>query len=173
MNLYEPRTSFFTATCLWWQPVLENKYHKEIILEAWKRRVQQNKLTIYAFVIMPNHIHCIWKIHDSAVASVFQRDLQKFTARSILKFMYMNDDPLYTSLYVNDADREFQVWERNPLSIELYSPHIFLQKLHYIHRNPLQGKWNLSTIPEEYHYSSARFYATGKDDFGFLTDYRD
>jgi hypothetical protein len=62
------------------------------------------------------------------------------------KFMWMNDDPLYASFRVNDADREYQVWERNPLSIELYSPHIFLQKLHYIHRNPLQGKWNFATV---------------------------
>ncbi len=46
------------------------------------------------------------------------------------------------------------------------------EKLNYIHRNPLQEKWNLATKPEEYFYSSANFYLTGIDEFGMLTDYR-
>lgn len=163
---------FFTATCLWWMPVLENKYHKEILIEAWKRRVRQNQVIIYAFVIMPNHVHCIWQINPAIRQSVFQQNLHKFTARSILNFMRMNNDPLYPELSVRTTDREIQVWERNSMSIKLYSKFIFLQKTHYIHTNPLQEHWKLAVVPEEYHYSSARFFATGIDDFGILTDYR-
>ena len=47
------------------------------------------------------------------------------------------------------------------------------QKLEYIHLNPLQEKWNLATRPEEYYWSSAKYYEIGIDDFGILTNYFD
>lgn len=47
----------------------------------------------------------------------------------------------------------------------------FEQKLDYIHLNPLQERWNLAKAPEVYPWSSANFYETGQDEFGFLTHY--
>lgn len=164
---------FFTATNLSWLHVLAKDYHKQILVEAMKHRTDSRQLTIHAFVIMPNHFHAIWKVHDDIDRQVFQRDLMKFTARSILKFMFMNEDPLLSKLKVKAADRAQQVWERNPLAVELFTEKVFMQKLNYIHNNPLQPKWRLSRTPEEYFYSSARFYETGVDDFGILTHYKE
>ena len=121
---------------------------------------------------MPNHFHAIWQLHDGLKPSDFQRDLLKFTARSILKFMKMHDDPILSSLIVNDSDREYQVWERDSLSVELYSEPFFIEKFNYVHENPIREKWNLSSSPELYKYSSASFYETGVDEFGILTDWR-
>ncbi len=42
------------------------------------------------------------------------------------------------------------------------------QKLNYIHFNPVSGKWQLAKDDLGYFYSSARFYETGIDGFGFL-----
>ncbi|MEO7045292.1 MAG: hypothetical protein ABI091_08260 [Ferruginibacter sp.] len=42
------------------------------------------------------------------------------------------------------------------------------QKLDYIHRNPVSGKWTLAKDDVSYFYSSARFYEYGIDQFGFL-----
>src|SRR4029079_18568255 len=105
---------------------------------------------------MPNHFHAIWQLHDGTNKVAFQRDLLKFTARSILKFMLMNDDPLLNELKVKARDRQYQVWERNSLSVDLFSEEVLIQKLNYIHYNPLQPKWNLASVPEEYYYSSAK-----------------
>ena len=33
---------------------------------------------------------------------------------------------------------------------------------------PVSGKWNLAKDDMDYHFSSASFYETGVDDFGFL-----
>ncbi len=174
MYLHQHHTEFFTATNLNWLPVLQKDIHKQILIEALQRRVQNDQLTINAFVIMPNHFHIIWQIHDGINKVDFLRGFMKFTARSILKFMFMNDDPLLESLQVKAADRKQQVWERNSLSIELYTEEVFLQKLDCIHNNPLQPKWNLCKLPEEYFYSSAKFYETGgrQDDFKMLTHFR-
>ena len=84
----------------------------------------------------------------------------------------MNEDPLLTQLQVKAADRQQQVWERNSLSIDLWSEKVFIQKLNYIHNNPLQSKWKLADFPEQYKYSSALFYEHGTDEFGLLEHYK-
>lgn len=38
----------------------------------------------------------------------------------------------------------------------------------YIHVNPLNKNWQLAKDDLGYYYSSARFYETGLDEFGFL-----
>ncbi len=63
------------------------------------------------------------------------------------------------------------IWERNPMTTDLYNHKTFLQKSQYIHRNPVQERWSLAGTVEEYKYSSARFCETRKDEWGFLTHY--
>lgn len=75
------------------------------------------------------------------------------------------------AFFVGAADRMYQFWERNPLSIELRSHTFFWQKLDYIHFNPVRA--GLCKYPEEYLYSSAQFYRTGVDNWGFLSHYAD
>jgi putative transposase len=169
---FDHHAQFITITNLNWLRVLENDSHKEIMIEAMRRRVQNVEVTIYGFVIMPNHLHIIWQLHDGIIKKNFQRDFLKFTARSILNFMRMNDDTLLPELLVNDVDRMYQVWERNSLSIDLYTEEVFIQKMEYIHNNPIQPKWKLAMLPEEYHWSSASFYLTGITAFDFLTHFR-
>lgn len=173
MPYHQHHADFFTATNLNWLPVLQNDFHKQILVEAIKHRVDNETLTVYGFVIMPNHFHIIWRINGNVNKADFQRDFMKFTARSILKFMKMNNDILLPRLKVNAGDREQQLWERNSLSIELYTESVFIQKLDYIHNNPLQNKWQLCEVPEDYYFSSAKFYESGGErDFGILSHFR-
>ncbi len=112
------------------------------------------------------------QLRDGINRANFQRDFLKFTARSLLNFMRMHDDPILKALKVDAADRQFQIWERNSLSIDLFTEKVFLQKLDYVHNNPVQPKWALAALPELYRWSSAGFYETGKTEFRFLTHYR-
>ena len=72
--------------------------------------------------------------------------------------MQKNNATLLEEFRVAAKDREYQFWERNSLSIDLYSEKVFDQKFDYIHHNPLQDKWKLADYPEDYKYSSAKFY---------------
>jgi putative transposase len=65
------------------------------------------------------------------------------------------------------CERTYQFWERNSLSVELRSSKVFYQKLEYIHNNPIKA--GLCSNANDYYYCSAKFYATGIDDFGMLT----
>jgi putative transposase len=67
----------------------------------------------------------------------------------------------------------YHFWQRNSLPFVLNNEETFIQKLNYIHNNPLQERWGLAETPEKYHYSSAKFYTTGVDEFKFLTHWQD
>ena len=71
---------------------------------------------------------------------------------------------------VKAANKLFEFWQRDSLGIEIWSREVAQQKLDYIHGNPVSGKWLLAKDDISYHYSSAKFYETGIDDFGFLNN---
>ena len=124
------------------------------------------------FVIMPNHIHIIWQIQNDHDRDKIQQRFLKYTAQQI-KFRLQDEKQLILpDFLVSAKDRKYQFWERNSLSIDLWSPKVFMQKINYIHNNSIHVKWSLANHPEEYKYSSAYFYHTGIDPFGFLSHYK-
>jgi REP element-mobilizing transposase RayT len=161
---------FYTATILNWQHLLANDSYKKLIVDSLKFMVENNRVWIYGFVLMPNHIHLLWRMKDEIMWKDVKRDFNKFTAQ-IIKFDLMKtNEKLLQQFAVNVADRKYQIWERNALAIECLSKEVALQKLNYIHNNPIQPKWNLATSAEKYYFSSAKFYETGSSDFKFLTN---
>ncbi len=57
-----------------------------------------------------------------------------------------NDLDKLSAFKLNKYDREYQVWKREPLSIDLLNESMFKQKLEYIHYNPVRA--GLSNVPE-------------------------
>src|ERR1700712_4557652 len=172
MQFPEYHPQFFTATNLEWKHLLKDDKYKNIIIDSLRFLVANNRVKVYSFVIMPNHLHLIWQIQFGHRRENVQRDFLKFTAQQIRFDLQANNPEFLKSFEVNAKDRKYQFWERNPLSIDLFSEHVFVQKSEYIHNNPVQPKWNLCELPEYYHYSSAMFYQTGLDNWGFLTHWR-
>ena len=163
---FDHNPQFFTATILEWKHLLHNDSFKEIIINSLLFLKKEGSIVVYAFVIMPNHIHLIWQIQDGFKLDKIQMCFLKFTAQQ-MKFLLLQTDKSKLEKYrVNAKDREYQFWERNSLSVDLWSPDVFMQKLDYIHNNPLQEKWRLVEFAEDYKYSSAKFYETGEDEFG-------
>lgn len=80
-------------------------------------------------------------------------------------------NPMLNEFLVNSTDRKYQFWKRSSLSVDLWSDEVFMQKLVYIHNNPVQEKWKLAEHPEDYKYSSARFYVDGSDEFNLVTHF--
>jgi len=162
---------FFTATNLEWKKLLEPDKYKKLIIGSLRFMVKDKRIKLYAFVIMPNHIHLIWQMEAGIDPVAVQRDFLKYTAQKI-KADLRTFHPYVLSLFKVEAkDRHYQFWERNPLSIEIRTRRMLLQKLDYIHRNPVRA--GCCALPEQYLYSSAAFYETGKDNWGFLTHYLD
>ena len=162
---------FFTASILKWKTILLNDSYKQIITDSLEYLVAQKRITLYSFVIMPNHIHLIWQMENGQKRTDVQRDFLRFTGQQMLKDFRTNNPRLYKAFEVNLKDRKHQIWQRNPLSVDLYSREVIEQKLDYIHHNPVQGKWNLVNEFTDYKYSSASFYEEDDPRFQFLTHY--
>ena len=94
----------------------------------------------------------------------------RHTAKQILAKLEVENPEIKEKLLVSKYDRRYRVWNREPLSIELFNEKTFLQKLEYIHNNPVAAQ--LAIFPENYKYSSAAFYATGVDEFKIITHYQ-
>ena len=122
---------------------------------------------------MPNHIHLIWKISDGFERKNVQGALFSFTAHEFQKKIKRNNSALLENYVVNNVDREYQFWKREPMIKECWTGKFFRQKLNYTHFNPCQLHWNLADVPENYGYSSAKFYETGIRNFTFLTHFND
>ncbi len=172
MILFKHHTQFITITNYNWIPLLQNDKYKQVIIEALKQRVVKQQVTIYGYVIMPNHLHILWQIQDKIDSAIFQRDFLKFTARSILWLLKSTNNPILSKLIVDKKDRKYQIWKRDSLSINIYSEKVFLQKLNYIHNNPLKGKWKSVNNSYEYQFSSAKYYDYGIDEFEILSHYK-
>ncbi len=129
--------------------------------------VKEKRIEVNAFVIMTNHIHLIWQIQDDYQREDVQRDFLKFTSQTIKRNLQKNHPAVLEKFYVNAKDRKYQIWERNPLTIDLLTKEMFMQKMEYIHYNPVAA--GLCVYPEDYKYSSAKFYETGVNEFEFLT----
>jgi REP element-mobilizing transposase RayT len=153
-----------------WKALLENEKHKDIIVSSLEFLNKQQRILVYAFVIMNNHFHMIWQMMGEHKREDVQRDFLKYTGQQILKNLRNEASAMLQDLVVNAKDRTRQVWERNSLGIPLWSERVFIEKLEYIHYNPVKA--GLCKYPEEYKYSSAGFYEMNKKDWEFLTHYK-
>jgi len=147
---------FFTATCLNWQPLLKQEKHKEIVMDSLKFLVAENRIWLYGYVIMINHVHMLWRKQDAWVDKSVQQQFLKFTAQQI-KFNLIKHYPQELVKYKStQADRQYHFWERRPYKATMFTRQIVEQKLDYMHDNPVKA--GLCELPEDYEYSSARYY---------------
>lgn len=122
---------------------------------------------------MPNHIHLIGKLNTNSGKELPSASFSKLTAHQFQKVL-RDTDLSQLEEYAGDApNKRYEFWQRDPLALHLYTNKMLLQKLNYIHNNPLQEKWQLSEKPEDYNYSSAEFYLDGIDSLGLVEHYQD
>jgi putative transposase len=157
---------YFTATILEWKFLLSNDQYKDIIIGSMRHFVENKKVMMHAFVIMNKHMHFPWYVIHPHKRENVQRDMLKFTSQMIIKDLRNNNTDRLQKFYVGAKDRKYQVWERNPLTVPVWSEEVLKQKLRYIHNNPVRAR--LCELPEDYKYSTAALYAGGVDIFGFI-----
>ena len=167
-------TEFLTATIVHWQHLLKDDNCKQIIIDSLEWLVTEKRCIVYAFVIMPNHIHLLWKMSDLLKRERTQGALISFTAHAFKKYLKESYPFTLEKYYVDAVDRNYQFWQKKPMIKECWSEHFFLQKLNYIHSNPCQPHWNLAAFPDDYKWSSAGFYEKNIPLYSsWLTHYKD
>lgn len=181
MNIFHKRQGqTFPSTCYFYTEtingfcfLLSDDRFKMIVIESLQYLVRNGLVVIYGYVIMPNHIHLIWDIKRLNGKESPSGSFAKYTAHRFRRLLLDSDNVQLDAYKVEKSDRFYQFWKRDPLAIPLSSEDNLVQKLEYIHCNPIKDKWNLCQLPEGYRWSSARFYVDGYDEFGLLTHYKD
>jgi REP element-mobilizing transposase RayT len=171
MPLYNHHLEFLTATILRWQHLLAEDSYKRLITDSLEWLSRENRCMVYGFVIMPNHIHLLWRMSNNHGRPEVQGALLSYTAHRFKELLKKDGTQKLSSYFVGDADRAYQFWQRDSLVKECWSETFLLQKLAYIHHNPCQPRWSLSLTPEEYKWSSANFYRQGQSEFHWLKHY--
>ena len=164
---------FWTATINKWQRLLWNDDYKNIIVSSLKYLSDAGKIDVFAFVIMPNHIHLIWRVNELNGKETAQGSFLKYTAHEFKKLLKNDTDNNLASYAVNAANKSYEFWQRDSLAIHLYTKEVAYQKLDYIHYNPCTERWCLVSNPCDYIYSSAKYYMQGEKQYSFLKDLRE
>lgn len=164
---------FWTATINKWQRLLAKDEYKQVILDALSFLNDRNKIDVYGFVIMPNHVHFIWRTKALNGKETAQGSFMKYTSHTFKKLLKNDNGNHLSSYFVDAANKKYEFWQRDSLAIHLFNEEVAYQKLNYIHFNPCTEYWQLAVEPPDYFFSSARFYEDGVNEFGFLKNLRE
>lgn len=110
---YNYGIEFLTATILRWQHLLADDKFKRLVLDSLHWLCKEERCKVYGFVIMPNHIHLVWKINNKHARAEVQGSLLSFTAHQFKDHLKNVDGKKLNDHFVGDADRKFQFWERD------------------------------------------------------------
>lgn len=128
---------------------------KLITCAALDEARRSGKFALYAYVIMPDHLH---HITDSVLSP--SRTLQfvnGITGRRIIN--YLKEHKFETSLTklrheVRHRRYAYSLWDHHPDARLLLSEKMLMERVHYTHQNPLRA--GMVKRAEEYRWSSIR-----------------
>jgi REP element-mobilizing transposase RayT len=156
---------FITITTVNWVDLFTRQNHKDLIIESLKHCQKEKGLEIYAYVLMPSHLHLMCRAINENQLSDIIRDFKKYTAKALIK--QIKEEPesrrewlleLFSKACANlSREQKYKVWQDGYHAKELFSNDFIYEKLNYIHQNPVQD--GIVMKAEEYLYSSSRNYA--------------
>jgi putative transposase len=165
---------FITASTCGWKPLFFDPVYAEIILNSltWLRK--EKRMLLYAFVLMPSHLHAIVQPVDRSIGDLLQ-NFASFTAHAILHQLRSEDRQELLSYFheqSRDSHTEHSIWQ-DVQAKNIFSEKFLTQKLEYIHQNPVAKEWNLVQERARYKYSSACFYDEDRQPIIEIDDFRE
>lgn len=76
---------FITITTVGWIDVFTRLSQKNLIVESLKYCQDKKGLEIYAYCLMPSHLHMVCRAEEGFVLSNIIRDFKKYTSKKIIK----------------------------------------------------------------------------------------
>jgi putative transposase len=174
---YETAPHFLTFTIVDWVDLFTRKSYRDTIINSLKYCMEHKGAIVYSYVITSNHVHIILQSATGNLSGLV-RDFKKWTAVKLLEAIQQEPESrrewILHRFAWNAAQRStnthYQVWTHDNHPIELRSDKFFIQRMNYIHQNPVRAGW--VEAPEDYLYSSAGYFA-GRPSMISITDWRD
>lgn len=144
-------TFFFTVVTYNRNKILCLDENTELIKDAFAMVKHDHPFKIEAFVMLPDHIHCIWKLPNG--------DMDFSTRWMLIKSYFTRrcNNP-YKSKQTESRinKREQYVWQRRFWEHQIRDEKDFKSHVDYIHYNPVKHK--LVTSPKDWPYSTFKRY---------------
>lgn len=156
---------FLTLTTIGWIDIFTRLSQRYLIVNSLRHCQRKKGLEIYAYCIMPSHIHLLCRADENTPLSDIIRDFKKYTSRKIIENILGEKESrrewmlkLFSEACEHLArDQKYKVWQDGYHAEIIETPRFLYQKLNYIHNNPVVDK--IVDFPENYWFSSARDYA--------------
>ena len=147
---------FLTCTINNWIPLFTRPATVQVILDALAYRQSHRQLKVFAYVILENHLHLIVQ---SEYLQKEMRSFKSWTAKQLVSVLNQQGATqvlrqIAFHKKAHKKDREHQVWEEGSHPQQIISEDMMLQKIEYIHQNPVKRGY----VDEAVHwrYSSAQ-----------------
>jgi putative transposase len=149
---------FITCSCYRRLPFFKRAASRDRFLTILEQVRVHYRFVIVGYVVMPEHIHLLISEPEIGSPSTAMQVLKQRSARALLP-KRRPKDPRQSSLFGSDAaPRAF--WQARFYDFNIWSKKKRLEKLRYMHRNPV--KRGLVASPEQWRWSSYRFYSLGE-----------
>jgi putative transposase len=130
---------------------------------SWMR--EKKTWQIFAFCLMPNHLHLLIKLLNKTPIEKVMGQFHSFSGHKIIDALKKNHaTALLNSFMVGGmrkGDRKYLFWE-DSLARYVETGHVLVETLEYIHNNPVNKKWHLVDDRSDYQFSSASYYDNEK-----------
>jgi putative transposase len=149
---------FLTCSCYHRQPWLGSPGSRDLFLRILEQVRQRYRFVVVGYVVMPDHIHLLISEPELGTPSTVMQVLKQRFARQRLRKKRRRTGQ--GELWPEEAQ---QVWQRRFYDFNVWSERKRVEKLRYMHRNPV--KQGLVLEKEHWEWSSYRSYAfeeTGK-----------
>jgi putative transposase len=136
---------FITASCYQRKPLLNTPERRDLFLQVLENTRRKYRFLVLGYVVMPEHFHLLISEPREGTPSVVVQALKIGFVRRLL------------------SGREHsgaRIWQRRFYDFNVWTPKKRIEKLRYIHRNPVTRR--LVPAPEEWGWSSFRSYAYGE-----------
>lgn len=101
-------TYFWTATIHKWNRLLWNDSYKDIIISSWDYLTSKGKLDVFGFVIMPTHLHCIWRMNEMNGREKPHASFMKFTAHAFERKLLAESPGSLKNYRIKAPDRQYR-----------------------------------------------------------------
>jgi putative transposase len=148
---------FITCSCYKRRPVLGTASRRDLFLTVLERVRRRYRLVVIGYVVMPEHFHLLITEPQIGDPSVVMQALKLGFARRMLAEMARSQ--------ASKSERPGtptpnHVWSARFYDFNVYSERKRIEKLRYIHRNPVER--GLVTESDQWQWSSFRSYLYGE-----------
>jgi putative transposase len=150
---------FITTSCYQRRPLLGTPSSRDLFLEVLEQIRQRHQFVVVGYVVMPEHVHLLFTEPERGNPSLVLAALKQSFAHRLLRELRAKTDVQVDTPWTTPA-AVGHIWQRRFYDFVVFTEKRRVEKLRYMHRNPVQR--GLVLEPEDWLWSSFRHYAYGE-----------